>query len=151
MGFYVKFNKNKKISSEKRTSFAFSQIGLKVDYRDVNYIVLKDTSSYFKASPYVNYQLSLLYRKTLGLDAGIVSYLNNGTFTNNYSLTGSFYIPIHFMSIGLNARLITDFKSPVPLFQLGGTLKFNIGVYKPFSLRDREEVKSQVFKFKEGK
>jgi hypothetical protein len=151
LGFYVKFNKNKKISSEKRTSFAFSQIGLKVDYRDVNYIVLKDTSSYFKASPYVNYQLSLLYRKTLGLDAGIVSYLNNGTFTNNYSLTGSFYIPIHFMSIGLNARLITDFKSPVPLFQLGGTLKFNIGVYKPFSLRDREEVKSQVFKFKEGK
>lgn len=152
LGFYVKFNKNKKNSSEKRTSFAFSQIGLKVDYKDVNYIVLKDTSSAFNTSPYLNYQLSFLYRKTLGLDAGVVSYMNSmGNLKNNYSVTGSFFIPLDFMSIGLNARLISDFTSTNPLFQLGGTLKFNIGIYKPFSFRDREEVKSQVFKFKEGK
>ena len=151
LGFYVKFNKKKKSSSEKKTNFSFSQLGVKVDYKDINYTLLKDTSAFLRGS-YFNYQFSFLYRKTLGLDAGVVSYSSNmGNVKNNYSVTGSFFIPLDFMSIGLNARLISDFTSTNPLFQLGGTLKFNIGIYKPFSLRDREEVKSQVFKFKEGK
>jgi hypothetical protein len=151
LGMYVKFNKRKKYSSSSKPNFAFSQIGVKLDYRDTTYTLMRDTS-FISMNPYINYQLSFLYRKTLGLDAGLVSYISNSAnIKNNYSLTGSFYIPMKFLSLGINARMITDFKSSKPLFQLGGTLKFNFGLYKPFSRRDREEVKSQVFKFKEGR
>ncbi len=151
LGMYLKFNKRKKNSFAPKPSFAFSQIGLKLDYRDTTYTALRDTS-FVSMNPYLNYQLSFLYRKTLGLDAGMVSYLSNtNNIKNSYSLTGSFYIPIKFVSLGINARIITDFNSSKPLLQLGGTLKFNFGLYKPFRRRDKEEVKSQVFKFKEGR
>ena len=56
-----------------------------------------------------------------------------------------------FISIGLNARIITDFMSTNPLFQMGATLKFNFGLYKSFNSRDKEEIRAQVIKFKEGK
>jgi hypothetical protein len=151
LGMYLKFNKRKKNSFAPKPSFAFSQIGLKLDYRDTTYTAIKDTS-FVSMNPYLNYQLSFLYRKTLGLDAGIISYLSSSNnVKNSYSLTGSFFIPIKFVSLGINARMITAFNSSKPLIQLGGTLKFNLGLYKQFSRRDREEVKSQVFKFKEGR
>ena len=151
LGFYVKLNNTEKSTNDGKSNFQFSQLGLKMDYRDPNYTYLKDTS-FTSNSPYFNTQLSFIYRKTLGFDAGLMSFSNSpGDFSNLYSFTGSVYIPMSFISIGVNARIITDFMSTNPLFQMGATLKFNFGLYKSFSSRDKEEIRSQVMKFKEGK
>lgn len=151
LGFYVKFNKKKKENSGRIARYSFSQIGLKLDYRDNGYILLKD-SAYVAVDPYINSQISFLYRKTLGLDAGVLQYVNSlGNVKTNYSLTASFFIPIRFVSLGAHARIISDLTSNQPSVQFGASLKFNLGIYKPYSLRDKEEVKSQAFKFKENK
>ena len=151
LGFYVKFNKKKKENSGRIARYSFSQIGLKLDYRDNGYILLKD-SAFVAVNPYINSQISFLYRKTLGLDAGVLQYVNSlGNLKINYSLTASFFIPIRIVSLGAHARIISDLTSNQPSLQIGASLKFNLGIYKPFSLRDKEEVKSQVFKFKENK
>jgi hypothetical protein len=151
LGFYVKLNNTEKSTNDGKSNFQFSQLGLKMDYRDPNYTYLKDTS-FTSNSPYFNTQLSFIYRKTLGFDAGLMSFSNSpGDFSNLYSFTGSVYIPMSFISIGVNARIITDFMSTNPLFQMGATLKFNFGLYKSFNSRDKEEIRSQVIKFKEGK
>lgn len=152
MGFYVKFkNTEKSTYSNGKSNFNFSQIGVKLDYRDPNYTYLKD-SAFVAKSPYFNTQLSFLYKKTLGLDAGIMSFSNAiGDFSNVFSFTGSFYIPMRIISVGFSARILTDFTTTNPSIQFGTTLKFNLGLYKSFSSRDREEIRSQVMKFKEGK
>jgi hypothetical protein len=151
LGFYVKLNNEEKSSIDGKSTFRFSQLGVKLDYRDPNYTYLKDTT-FTSNSPYFNSQLSFLYRKTLGLDAGMMSFSNSpGDFSNLYSFTGSIYIPMNYISVGINARFITDFMSTNPLFQMGATLKFNFGVYKSFNSRDKEEIRSQVIKFKEAK
>lgn len=151
LGFYVKLNNTEKSTNDGKSNFQFSQLGLKMDYRDPNYTYLKDTSFTFN-SPYFNTQLSFIYRKTLGFDAGLMSFSKSpGDFSNLYSFTGSVYIPMSFISIGVNARIITDFMSTNPLFQMGATLKFNFGLYKSFNSRDKEEIRAQVIKFKEGK
>lgn len=150
LGLYVRIQNREKQSTYKRTNFSYSQIGFKIDFRDTNYRIIKNTPT-SGVLPYFNSQLSLIYRKTLGLDLGVITYsgLSNQTLTN-YSLTTSLYIPVGYFSLGVNARFITDFKTTTPFFQVGGTFKLNLGIYKPFSLRDREEVKSQVLKFKEA-
>ena len=92
----------------------------------------------------------MLFKKTLGLDLGMISYSKGSGFVRPfYTVTTSFYIPMAFLSVGINARVITDFTSTNPLLQLGATAKLNLGYYKPFSIRAREEVKSQVIKYKE--
>ena len=151
LGFYVKLNIDEKTTNQGNYSFKYSQLGLKLDYRDPNYTYMKDTS-FTSNAPYFNTQLSFIYRKTLGLDAGIMSFSNSpGDFSNLYSITGSFYIPMNYISVGFNARVITDFTSTNPLFQMGTTLKFNFGLYKSFTTRDKEEIRSQLIKYKEGK
>ncbi len=150
LGFYVKFNNRKKDNTSQKTIYAFSQIGIKMEFRDNSYVLLKDTSNMI-VNPYFNTQISFIYRKTIGIDFGVLQNLNSQNNNLNYSFTTSFFIPIRIISFGLNARLISDLKSTNPNLQLGGTIKINLGIYKPFSIRDREEVKSQVFKFKENR
>ncbi|MFM7681246.1 MAG: hypothetical protein ACKO7P_00670 [Bacteroidota bacterium] len=150
LGLYFRTKNRKKLSTLERTNYSYSQIGFKIDFRDTNYRFMKDTT-FTGVLPYFNSQLSLIYRKTLGLDLGVISYSDKAAQAKtNYSLTTSFFIPMGYFSLGLNARLISDLKSTNPVFQVGGTFKLNLGLYRPFSFRDREEIKSQVLKFKEG-
>jgi hypothetical protein len=149
LGLYFKTNKREKFSKSGR--YSFSQIGVKLDYRDPMYVLLKD-SMFTTNSPYFNPQISYIFRKTLGLEAGIMSFSKKlDAFSNLFSFTGSVYIPMRILSIGFNARFITDFQSTNPLFQLGTTIKLNLGLYKPFTSRDREEIRSQITKFKESR
>jgi hypothetical protein len=151
LGLYVKLKNTEKSNFNGKSLFRYSQLGLKMDYRDPNYTYLKDTS-FTSNSPYFNTQLSFIFRKTLGFDAGLMSFSKSpGDFSSLFAITGSFYVPMRFMSIGISARVLTDFTSTNPMVQLGTTLKFNIGLYKSFSARDREEIRSQVMKYKEGK
>lgn len=151
LGLYVKFKNRKKENSGRIARFSFSQIGLKLDYRDNINGVLRD-SAYLTGNSYFNSQISFLYRKTLGIDAGVLKYMNSPVnLKTTYSVTASFFIPIRFVSFGAHARFISDLSSTQPTVQLGASVKFNIGIYKPYSRRAKEEVKSQVLKFKENK
>ena len=150
LGMYVRLNSTEKSAVNGKSIFRYSQLGAKLEYRDPNYIFLKDTSI-SSISPYFNSQISFIFKKTLGLDVGVISYSKViGDFSKFYSFTGSVYIPIRLISIGVNARVITDFMSTNLLFQLGSTIKFNFGIYKSFTARDKEEIRSQIIKFKEG-
>jgi hypothetical protein len=148
LGLYVKFNNKEKSSFSTRKKFSYSQVGFKLDYRDNSY-VLNPSNSLINIDPYFNSQISFIFRKTLGLDFGILSIRAIGNVQNFYTFTPSFYIPMGWLSLGVHSRILTDFASTNPLIQFGGSLKFNIGLYKPFTMRNREEIHSQVIKFKE--
>ena len=148
LGLYVKLKNKTKSSFSERTKFSYSQIGIKLDYRDNSY-VLNASNTLINIDPYFNSQISFIYRKTLGLDIGILSIREIGNVQNFYTFTPSFYIPMGWLSLGVHSRILTDFQSTNPLIQFGGSLKFNIGLYKPFTMRNREEIHSQVIKFKE--
>ncbi len=148
LGLYVKINNKEKSSFSTRKKFSYSQIGFKMDYRDNSY-VLNASNAQINIDPYFNSQISFIYRKTLGLDFGILSIREIGNIQNFYTFTPSFYIPMSWLSFGVHSRILTDFQSTNPLIQFGASLKLNIGLYKPFTLRNREEIHSQVIKFKE--
>jgi len=150
LGLYVRMKNKPTTSSSGKLKFNYSQIGLKLDYRDPNYTYKLDTAT-FNNTVYFNSQLSYLYKQVLGIDVGIISYSTKiDELSSYYSFTGSFYIPMGWMSLGVNARIITDFLSTNPLVQIGTTLKFNLGLYKPFNNNDKEEVKAKIIKFKEA-
>ncbi len=148
LGLYVKLKNREKSSFSTRTKFSYSQIGFKLDYRDNSY-VLNASNSLITIDPYFNSQISFIFRKTLGLDIGILSIREISNVQNFYTFTPSLYIPMSWISLGIHSRILTDFKSNDPLIQFGASLKFNIGLYKPFTMRNREEIQSQVIKFKE--
>jgi hypothetical protein len=149
LGIYYKFNRIMKSTSTIKPRFSFSQIGLKMEYRDNTHTLMQE-DLFLKTNGYISGQVSYLFRKVIGIDAGLIAYTNESiTKRPFYTLTTSLFIPMGFVSIGINARGITDFTSSNAFLQFGATLKLNLGMYKPFSLRDREEVKSQIIKFKE--
>lgn len=147
LGFYYKFNKEEKRNANLKSIFTYNQIGIKIDYRDTNYRSFTN-SAYTPRDPYFNTQLSFIYKRTLGLDFGFLGK-SFGMNQKQYSITGSFYIPLGAASLGFNSRIITDFNSTIPLIQFGGTFKLNIGMYKSFTKRDVEEINVRVMKFKE--
>jgi hypothetical protein len=148
LGLYVKLKNREKSSFSNRTKFSYSEIGLKLDYRD-NSFVLSQSVSPASIDPYFNTQLSFIFRKIIGLDFGILGIREINNITNLYTFTPSFYFPMGWLSLGVHAKIWTDFKSNNPIIQYGASVKFNIGLYKPFTLRNREEIQSQVIKFKE--
>jgi hypothetical protein len=148
LGLCVKLKNREKSSSSNRTKFSYSQIGLKLDYRD-NSFVLRQSVSASSIDSYFNSQISFIFRKTLGLDFGILSTSGTSNINNFYTFTPSFYFPMGWLSLGVHTKIWTDFKSNNPIIQYGASVKFNIGLYKPFTMRNREEIQSQVIKFKE--
>jgi hypothetical protein len=147
LAFYAKIGIKSKVSYSSKPKFSYSQLGLKLEYRDTNYRLIPN-DSLVRASPFFHTQLSFLIRKCIGFDIGILSY-SSSTLPTHYSFSASFFIPMGYFSLGFNSRLLTDFKAPVPMIQFGTTLKFNFGLYRPYLVRDKEEVKTRVMKFKE--
>ena len=147
LAFYAKIGIKSKGSYSTKPKFSYSQVGLKLEYRDTNYRLIPD-NTIVRASPFFHTQLSFLIRKCIGFDIGILSYSSH-TLPTNYSFSTSFFIPMGYFSLGFNSRLLTDFKTSVPMIQFGTTLKFNFGLYRPYLKKDKEEVKTRVIKFKE--
>lgn len=147
----VKFNN----SNSNKTKFKYSQVGLKVDHFDATKSIIFDSLhlSPLVQQSYNNFQVSFLIRKCLGLDFGYINSNNIPTGSINirpksvYNSTVSFYIPLNVLSIGVNARILTDFKD-YNRIQYGLSLKFNIGILKPFPKKDREEIKTKILKIK---
>ena len=150
---YGKFNqKSKSESISKATRYSYSQVGIKIEYRDSKTILFSESQT--NSNVYDDYgtiQLSLLIRKCLGIDLGILNYRDNGQLLiSNQQYTGalSLFIPIHFISFGVSSKLITDLKSDHSIqFALG--TKINIGFFKLFTKADREEINTKIMLLKE--
>ena len=150
LGVYGKFNqKSKGESTTKATRYSYSQFGFKIEYRDAQTSLFSDNMNLTPLyGNYTNLQLSLLLRKCIGFDIGLLNYINNSELGNRYSGSFNFFIPMKFLSIGVSAKAISDFKDDHQIhFSLG--TKINIGVFKIFSKADREEINTKIILLKE--
>lgn len=153
LGVYYKINPIEKSEFNKKIKFKYSQIGMKFDYFDAKSYIYSDSLNLSSLSQlsYSNIQISFIARKCIGLDLG---YINSQKINlikrppSVFNTTISFYIPFNVISIGLNARLLSDFKE-YNRIQYGLTLKANIDVWKPFKKSDKEEIKTNIIKIKE--
>jgi len=150
LGFYYKF-KNEMLNNYKnKPTFKYSQVGLKFDYRDTLnkfFTMAKNPHN----SPYINGQLSFIFNRFFEFDLGVLKYNGKSAIPNQssmYTANIGIHIPGNTFSIGVHSKFISDLNDTNPFVQLGASIKFNIGVYKLYTTRDKEEIKSQVLKMK---
>jgi hypothetical protein len=164
LGIYRRFGFKQKESLDENSTkprFGYSQIGMKVEYLDINktYFVTDSLSSDKNAYParsYTNLSLSLLLGKTLGLDLGYLIYnpqqntvssVSNSTKPNGFYTGGVvFYIPFGGFSLGVGSKVISDLKS-YNRAQFSFNFKFNFGTLKKFTKDDKDEIKNEINKF----
>ena len=158
LGIYRRFGIKEKpaLDESSKPKFGYSQIGVKLEYLDVNktYFVTDTLQSKFKtfpARPYVNISLSLLLGRTLGFDIG---YLNYQSASPNTSLSATepkgfytggvlFYIPMGGFSLGVGSKIISDLNS-YNRAQFSFNFKFNFGANKKFNKEDKNEIKNEI-------
>ncbi len=163
LGIYRRFGFKQKESLDEnstKTRFGYSQIGMKVEYLDINktYLIADSLSSDKNAYParsYTNLSLSLLLGKTLGLDLGYLTYnpqqntltnVSNSTQPNGFYTGGVvFYIPFGGFSLGVGSKVISDLKS-YNRAQFSFNFKFNFGALKKFTQDDKDEIKNEINK-----
>ncbi len=163
LGIYRRFGFKQKESLDEnstKTRFGYNQIGLKMEYLDINktYFVTDSLGSDKNAYPArsnMNLSLSLLLGKTLGLDLGYLTYnqqqntltnVSNSTQPNGFYTGGVvFYIPFGGFSLGVGSKVISDLKS-YNRAQFSFNFKFNFGALKKFTQDDKDEIKNEINK-----
>lgn len=121
LGAYKIFNVHESYRRGFKKTFKYSQIGIKVDYfngegESINENVRLN---------YVNAQISYIVNRSLGLDLGYAAVLNTTLPTDKglFSANLCAEFPMDFLSLGLNARVLSDF-SDVYHIQYGLSLKY---------------------------
>ena len=137
----------KSIYSSGNKYYTYSQIGLRTSIRSNSTIYIPNGRD-VSVVPERNTEITLLYRKTVGLAVGAYT-MNDPTDFTLYNATTSFYIPIKGLSLGVHARIITDFDMD-PILQFGASAKLNLKFYKPFTKKHKDEIDIRIIKFKES-
>ena len=125
---YKTFNlrPSKKVGSKQ--NYIYSQAGLKVDY------------FYGMLIP----QLSTMFTQTSGIDFGYALNLGGKqTEVDFYSINIAAYYPMDFLSIGLNARILSDF-SDNHFLHYGVSLKYNMKLGPKVTEQERNKIKNDV-------
>ena len=126
---YKTFNlrPSKKIGN--RQFYTYSQAGLKVDY--FNGMLIP--------------QLSALFTQTSGIDIGYAFNFSNPQIpdVNFYSINIAAYYPINQVSIGLNARILSDF-SDHHFLHYGITAKYNLKLGKKVTNEALKKIKADI-------
>jgi hypothetical protein len=144
LGIYKRLGTKKKSGNH----YAYSVIGLKYNYLDAQNSFNEDNSQNITLFSYHNPQISFGYRKTLYFDIGVISSNFNDLLTPQVFQGGfSFYLPMSLVSIGINSKVVTDFKSN-SRYQIGAGIKLNLGFNKKFNRLDKEELNTKILKFK---
>jgi hypothetical protein len=125
-----KLRPSKKVG--KRQFYTYSQAGLKVDY--FNGMLIP--------------QLSALFTQTSGIDIGYAFNFSNPQEEvpegiNFYTINIAAYYPINQVSIGLNARILSDF-SDNHFLHYGITAKYNLKLGKKASDKELKVIKSDI-------
>ena len=115
-----------------RQFYTYSQAGLKVDY--FNGMLIP--------------QLSALFTHTSGIDIGYAFNFSNPQEEvpegkNFYTINIAAYYPINQVSIGLNARLLSDF-SDHHFLHYGITAKYNLKLGEKVSDKELKKIKSDI-------
>ena len=125
-----KLRPSKKIG--KRQYYTYSQAGLKIDY--FNGMLMP--------------QLSALFTQTSGIDIGYAFNFSNPQEevpegTNFYTINIAGYYPINQVSIGLNARILSNFSNS-HFLHYGITLKYNLKLGKKATSEELNKIKSDI-------
>ena len=121
LGLYKVFNVHESYRRGFKKKFAYSQIGLKFDYFNGSGQSINEEVTL----GYINPQVSFIANRSLGLDVGYALIQKTTLPVEkglcSFNLNAEF--PIDFLSLGLNARVLTDF-SDVNHIQYGLSLKY---------------------------
>lgn len=128
---YKIFNLRPSKKIGKRQYYTYSQAGLKMDY--FNGMLMP--------------QLSTLFKQTSGIDVGYAFNFSNPQADvpeiNFYTINIAAYYPINYFSIGLNARLLSDF-SDQHFLHYGITVKYNLKIGKKINGDELNKIKSDI-------
>jgi hypothetical protein len=124
-----KLKPSKKLGSKQY--YTYSQAGLKMDYFNGMFIP----------------QLSALFTQTSGIDIGYAFNFSNPQTEvpdiNFYTINIAAYYPLNTVSIGLNARLLSDF-SKNHFLHYGVTLKYNFKIGDKLTEEELSKIKSDI-------
>tara|TARA_B100001059_G_scaffold156149_1_gene155684 strand:- start:439 stop:876 length:438 start_codon:yes stop_codon:yes gene_type:complete len=131
---YKTFNLKPSKKVGERQFYTYSQAGLKVDY--FNGMLIP--------------QLSALFRQTCGIDIGYAFNFSNPQKEvpegiNLFTINIAAYYPINQVSIGLNARILSDL-SDNHFLHYGITAKYNLKLGKKVSDKELKVIKSVIQK-----
>jgi len=146
VGFSYNFG-IKQVYNSGNKDYTYSQFGVRGSVRNNSTIYLpngRDITFVHER----NTEAFILYRKTLGLSIGMYNKVDP-TDVPLYNATGSIYIPMNVLSLGVHARVISNLNMD-PLFQLGASAKLNLKFFKPFTKKHKDEVEVRIVKFKES-
>ena len=141
LGFYKVFNVHESYRRGFKKKFAYSQIGLKFDYfngagQSINEEVTLG---------YINPQVSFIANRSLGLDVGYALIQKTTLPVEkglcSFNLNAEF--PIDFLSLGLNARVLTDF-SDVNHIQYGLSLKYIFKLGNQLNQADLDGIQKSI-------
>ncbi|MBT5931912.1 MAG: hypothetical protein HOH34_01085 [Flavobacteriales bacterium] len=141
LGLYKVFNVHESYRRGFKKKFAYSQIGLKLDYfngtgESVNEEVTLG---------YINPQVSFIANRSLGLDIGYALIQKTTLPVDkglcSFNLNAEF--PIDFLSLGLNARVLTDFNE-VNHIQYGLSLKYIFKLGNQLNQADLDSIQKSI-------
>lgn len=145
IGLYRRFNIKPK---NNLGNYKYSTIGFKLDYLDSKQTFnINDSIIFERNNTFINYQLSFGIRKFIFIDLGYLSFTDK-SLTSLYTGALSFYIPFGYLSFGINAKYLTDFKQTYNLMT-GVGIKFNFGLKKKFNSNDKNEIQTSIIKLKQ--
>jgi len=141
LGLYKVFNVHESYRRGFKKKFAYSQIGLKLDYFNGKGESINEEVTL----GYINPQVSFIANRSLGLDIGYALIQKTTLPVDkglcSFNLNAEF--PIEFLSLGLNARVLTDFNE-VNHIQYGLSLKYIFKLGNTLGQEDLEGIQKSI-------
>ena len=141
IGLYKVFNVHESYRRGFKKKFAYSQIGLKLDYFNGKGESINEEVTL----GYINPQVSFIANRSLGLDIGYALIQKTTLPVDkglcSFNLNAEF--PIDFLSLGLNARVLTDFNE-VNHIQYGLSLKYIFKLGNQLNQADLDSIQKSI-------
>ena len=141
LGFYKTFNMHESYRKGFKKKFTYSQVGLKFDY----FSGTGESISEVVTLNYFNPQVSFIVNRSLGLDLGyaLIQKTTLPVEKGLYSFNLNAEFPIDFLSLGLNARVLTDF-GDVNHIQYGLSLKYIFKLGNTLNQVDLDSIEKSI-------
>ena len=141
LGLYKAFKVHESYRRGFKKKFVYSQLGLKFDYFNGTGQSISEEVTL----NYMNPQISFIVNRSLGLDVGYALIMNTTLPVDkglcSFNLNAEF--PIDFLSLGLNARVLTDFEN-VNHIQYGLSLKYIFKLGNKLSQADLDGIQKSI-------
>lgn len=141
LGLYKVFNVHESYRRGFKKKFTYSQIGLKFDYFNGTGQSINEEVTL----GYINPQVSFIANRALGLDIGYALIQETTLPVDkglcSFNLNAEF--PFDFLSLGLNARVLTDFNE-VNHIQYGLSLKYIFKLGNKLSQADLDGIQKSI-------